>query len=841
MAIKIIGRDGNVRKKNDYSSWKSSGGSTLSLKRYNHSNIPSPVHPSYAHNYIHIQQKSKRNPDIGNVYRMPTKPSASKNTILENSLPRSFKSGYNYIDKGNQFTKKPGTKHLAPKEHFSYSFMRGAETVGSRVTDKLNTLVMRAPEPNNNPSANLITKGAKRIALGISDVPGQFIDMGGKIPYGVETIIRDPHHASKNIGVGAGVMAASMKQGITTDPLRFAGQMVVGPKVGGKALKVGKGVAGKTAGFADISVPVPSSSGSGMARYKGVYVKSPLGLKPVAGLKDGKPVLGSPSFNIKSGYTPKTSVELAITKPSIKRKMTPAQASQWEAGFRVVEALKDINPRNTKQVNLKDIKYIPPKARPVVEKWIAENPQHQIYGSATQKAQLGTGRTPADLDIGVVGADSARFALANKLSKSLGRDNVKIDGAAVSVKQNGGWHHAVDIHELADMSKGTMDFGFETHSPLKIGSQRQTRIGEQLERKAASILVPKGKGFGPKPHRIKDIGDFMSAAEGLIEVGKQSKNPVTKLKAKKGERALQAFKGERPLSRVPDPLESFFDQTRTLMSDTSAEFVPLKKNTLHAFEKDPVHSSRKSTVSKTKTPASSKKSSGKEPMTWDEYLNKVNGDDLTIKKLNKSPSQKNKPSSMGTASKASRKYPSIRKAPVKNKSRYPPVIRSTGKTTSKGYPGLSTKSTSGTKSKYPSTSQPSEDFRTLMDNPYPASIQKRPRNPDPYPSTPRDRPSDPYPPITSPSTTPPPYPPIIKNSPSPYPITSGISPPPTHSPVSEEPKKPPKFPLDKIDDPLAGMFKDKKGRGKKTVLKMKTASEMMQAPKRKLKNRQAKK
>lgn len=247
-----------------------------------------------------------------------------------------------------------------------------------------------------------------------------------------------------------------------------------------------------------LSVPVPSSSGSGMARYKGVYVKSPLGLKPVAGLKDGKPVLGSPSFNIKSGYTPKTSVELAITKPSIKRKMTPAQASQWEAGLRVVEALKDINPRNTKQVNLKDIKYIPPKARPVVEKWIAENPRHQIYGSATQRAQLGTGRMPADLDIGVVGADSARSALARRLSKPLGPENVKIDGAAVSVKQKGKWHHAVDIHELSGMSKGTMDFGFETRSPLKVGSQRQTRIWRTIRKKSCLGIGSKRGRFRAK-------------------------------------------------------------------------------------------------------------------------------------------------------------------------------------------------------------------------------------------------------------------------------------------------------------------------------------------------------
>lgn len=821
-AGKVVGNSqGSNYVRNQQSSRSSNPGGSNRGFSYTPSSVPSPVSPQYASTYFKNLQSSKSNQislrtpsqGFGNVYGMPSRPTTSKNFVIENNLPKSFKSGFSYIDKGVPFAPKTGSAPLAPQDHYTFTVMKGAEKLGGRVTSKLNSFVSRIPEPQN-PSANLLTRGAKHLVLGVSDVPGQFIDMGGKIPYGLETMARDPRNASRNIGMGAGVMAAGMKQGVTNDPLRFAGQMFVGPKVGGKALKVSKGAVKSTTGAVDMSIPTTS----GMARYKGVYVQSPLGLKPVAGLKNGKPVLGTPSFKIKSGYTPKTSVELSITKPSIKSKMSPAQAAQWDAGFQVVDALKNIKVPNAKQVPLADIKYIPPKARPIVQKWISENPKHQIYGSATQKAQLGKGRTPADLDIGVLNADSARSALSTRLSKTLGKDNVKIDGAAISVKQNGGWHHAVDIHELADMSKGTMDFGFKTQEPLKIGSQRQTRIGEQLERKAASVLVPRDKiGFGPKPHRVKDIGDFTSTAEGLIEVGKLSKNPVTKLKAKKGERALEIYKGERDPHTMAGQFDSFFEQTRALMGDTSAEFLPAKKMSSPLTKEKSVRTSAKQ-------PQTKKSISG------DEYLKRVTHDEFLTSKLSESPitkksSLKNeelypKVTKQKPAPSRSRKYPSLRKPSTKKppSSKYPGLSRPATKPPSKGYPPLSKPVTN---TKYPSTTP--KNHSSNKEKSYPPVNIPSSKIAGQYGRTVQDRPHDPSPPVTTqdphPTTTAP-YPYIINPTPT----------PPVNSPVPEtkkETKKPPKFPLDSIDDPLDKLFSNKKGRGKKTAIKIKTASEMM--------------
>jgi len=63
-----------------------------------------------------------------------------------------------------------------------------------------------------------------------------------------------------------------------------------------------------------------------------------------------------------------------------------------------------------------------------------------------------------------------------------------------------------------------MTLGFETQKPIEIGGIKYTRIGEQLTRKAASVLQQKGKSIGPPERRApKDIGDFMDISSELLE------------------------------------------------------------------------------------------------------------------------------------------------------------------------------------------------------------------------------------------------------------------------------------------------------------------------------------
>jgi hypothetical protein len=139
-----------------------------------------------------------------------------------------------------------------------------------------------------------------------------------------------------------------------------------------------------------------------------------------------------------------------------------------------------------------------------------------IFGSASVRTQLKTSRQPVDLDVFVKDPHLAAKQVGAVLTKKLGAANVRVKGAMVETRVKGKWDHAVDFHSRTEMT-GRMTLGFETQKPIEIGGIKYTRVGEQLTRKAASVLQQKGRDIGPPEHRIaKDIGDFMDISEQMI-------------------------------------------------------------------------------------------------------------------------------------------------------------------------------------------------------------------------------------------------------------------------------------------------------------------------------------
>ncbi len=863
---------------------------------------------------------------FGNVYGMPSRPTTSDNYVIENNLPKSFKSGYSYIDKGVPFANKTGPAPLAPQDHYTFTVMKDAEKLGGRVTSKFNSYVSRIPEPQN-PSANLITKGAKHLALGVSDVPGQFIDMGGKIPYGLETMARDPRNASRNIGVGAGVIAAGMKQGVTEDPLRFIGQMVVGPKVGSKVLKVGKGAAvatakpiGRFTGLTREKVVTYTQHPSHPLGSQSAMIESVLEKPTVSGARgftehfiaqkvSGDPI-GIKKYNVgKSQYTPGSLIrkltgndrqyltrnygssgrvsggkgeystnvhgQYMTISPEVKGAtlMEKVGGHFLEKGggnvfSRRVHILEDIptvmdalpiesinamksdfskfgkiRPRLYKEMQRaaveksaridQPVAIVSPKTaqgfyKPELETLLVFGSEKATRvtsskfagftnkGTVVKKVRFGT-QEPAPNTF--FAAENAKYNLNKRtnyvkaMAEDMNRQIAELRGKAMSKPGQYGAHgskHIVDVEsqilKLRKESKIRMNEFDETQAKLAAEFHDSARIwGKETEPiphdQAAGLAVKMGLiddsvlkslPYSKQMQISEAIMHHTDIRPGIASVAGLKTKLITrpsefaKSFASADRLARAAEQGALKKGMVfpnPDvsPSLSLRMRSSKFMRDTSAELFPVEKGTPRLIEPTRARVKRpKTTLSK------------KDNVEYPKYpKTKRFINYRTIQKINQ-PDYGRAPKSGSFA------YPTI---PKINQPDYVPPSKS----------GLSAYPT------VPKINQPD----------YVPPSKTKPTN---YPTVPKINQPDYVPPS---KTKPPTYSVVPKiNQPNyaPPPKSNtgypAISPPPVNSPVPET-TKPPKFPLDSIDDPLDKIFSNKQGRGKKTVIKIKTASEMM--------------
>jgi hypothetical protein len=295
----------------------------------------------------------------------------------------------------------------------------------------------------------------KEVGVGVAITgPAAAVEMAGMIPGGLEVIARRPGIIVPAAVVGTWEMGRGMWEGVTTDPFKTAGEFIAFGAI--------------TRGLPKVRVP---------ARVLPPKVPTPPGLPP------GKVI-------------------------------------KFEAGLEVARRLGEVKAPIREPLKFEEVKYLPRGSGTTVETWIKAHPGQDpvIFGSAAARAQLRGARIPKDIDIFVKKPHEAASQIRTVLAKRLGSGNVRVTkrdtSSIVETKVKGEWRHAVDIHPRAEMA-GRLGLGLATQTPIKIGGIKYIPIGEQLARKAASVLQPRGREIGPKPHRMKDIEDFMAISREL--------------------------------------------------------------------------------------------------------------------------------------------------------------------------------------------------------------------------------------------------------------------------------------------------------------------------------------
>ena len=277
--------------------------------------------------------------------------------------------------------------------------------------------------------------------------------------------------------------------------------------------------------------------------YRGIAFEYGSGQRAVgiAGFKGRKPVLGTPTIDIsgvtfgKKGYVPISPFEtstllksLGKTRPKAKGMIDP-----FVRGSQITETQKS---KFITELSRKGTKTLTPKGAKEVIKF-AQRQDAMLYGSYTAEAQMPMGRLgrmAGDIDVSIPKAQAeigpSLKGLVGKLTKTEGVGRVRVRDMLIETKDTRGlWHHAVDIH-AKDMPLDVMTpgleggFGFKLdQKPITISGTKAMPLSEFGLRKGRSVSTIRdiGKdwefGFGPEKHRIKDIGDYMTAQQTLIE------------------------------------------------------------------------------------------------------------------------------------------------------------------------------------------------------------------------------------------------------------------------------------------------------------------------------------
>jgi hypothetical protein len=304
---------------------------------------------------------------------------------------------------------------------------------------------------------------AKQIGYGVAfSGPAAAVEMAGMVPGGVETIARKPSIVPAAATLGLFEMGRGMWHGVTTSPARTVGEFI-------------------TMGAISKGVPrIPVS-----AKVSRALPSLPAEAKAPPGLPPGKQL-------------------------------------KFEAGLELAQKLAKTEAPIKRPLDFTEITALPKGSGRGVETWIKTHPKQEavIFGSASVRTQLKTSRKPGDLDVFVKDPSAASKQVHAIIAKEIGAQNVRLGGprgVTVETRIGGKWDHAVDFHARSEMT-GRMTLGFETQKPIEIGGIKYTTVGEQLTRKAASVLQQKGKTIGPPEHRAaKDIGDFMDISGQMIE------------------------------------------------------------------------------------------------------------------------------------------------------------------------------------------------------------------------------------------------------------------------------------------------------------------------------------
>lgn len=286
--------------------------------------------------------------------------------------------------------------------------------------------------------------------------------------------------------------------------------------------------------------------------YRGIAVEyggkvSPKS-KVLFGFKGKKPVLGTPEIDLtkikipSQGAVAQSPAETKIWLKSIKTQMpdeTYAFIKSYVEGSRLTATQKSAFVRQLSG----GTKTLSPKSINEVLKFIRKE-RGVGYGSYFAKSQMKKGvmgRQPGDIDVQLLYSQEKAALKAQSLAKKLAKietgGKVRVSPSKptlIEVYKGNKWHHAVDIHSLdqsiQDMMTPTLEgaWGFKfQQKPITlksdIGKIKGMRLSEHGLRKGASSTILRKisdqykYGVGPELHRMKDIGDYMTTQQILIE------------------------------------------------------------------------------------------------------------------------------------------------------------------------------------------------------------------------------------------------------------------------------------------------------------------------------------
>ena len=312
-------------------------------------------------------------------------------------------------------------------------------------------------------------------------------------------------------------------------------------------------------------------------KYRGVTFEYGSGDRAVgvAGIQEGKVVTGTPKIDVTKtdfgtkGYTPETPFQTKVIIKSLEtgRPKAAEMVKSFVEGSKQTEmqtsaVKRSLSAEGTKTLSSEGVKN-------VVR--FASKERGTLYGSYTAEPQLPKGRLgrkAGDIDISIMKSSKELGPkvdiLVKQLERTEGKRNVRRSDLLIETRDKyRKWHHAVDIHSKDTLAKDMMSPGVEAGFGFKF-NQRTTmlkssfskpveamRLSEFGVRKgsSSSTLRNVGKdydyGLGPEPHRMKDIGDYITAQKFLIESrrgGFWSRTGLKSAGTKKAERALVKYK-----------------------------------------------------------------------------------------------------------------------------------------------------------------------------------------------------------------------------------------------------------------------------------------------------------
>lgn len=312
--------------------------------------------------------------------------------------------------------------------------------------------------------------------------------------------------------------------------------------------------------------------------WAGLYAQKGEQAKPIIGITKGGIKVGKPAveitkefFETTPRYLPKSAIETALTLDDLanfyRRIGAPDEATRLLTGYKMMIHSKNIKvPIDTP---LDDVIRGSDRLGDVADDiagWIKRQRNLEVYGSITQKMQMGRAmtRTPQDIDIVVPDAGKKAKDLLGILKQKLG-GTVRISPTSSTMIErniNGNWVHMVDIHDKGSIistilggspADEQIGFGFRSQPTVKSTEGVPVmQLSEQSIRKGTSTITPtKMKfpgipetvyGVNPESHRVKDLYDFMEI-EGFFsqQLKAQGKTGASKELSK----LLDVFKSTR--------------------------------------------------------------------------------------------------------------------------------------------------------------------------------------------------------------------------------------------------------------------------------------------------------